>query len=237
MLSQESYIEKVLKSFGMEDSKPITTPLAPQFQLKSLTKAEPLEQAVRMEEIPYASIVGSLMYAMVVSRFMSKPGMDHWKAVKWILKYLRGESKTSLTFVKSSVCLIKGFSDSDYSADLDRRRSVTGYVFKVWGNTVSWISNLQSVVALSTIEAEYMAFSTATKEAVWLKAICEELGLQTGSVKMHFDSQSALDLAKNRVFQERTKHVANKYHFIRDIFAQDDIIVHKITQERIELIS
>src|SRR5690606_1419300 len=122
-----------------------------------------------MESVPYASAVGSLMYAMigsrpdlahavgVVSRFMSKPGMDHWLAIKWILKYLRGESKTSLTFVKSSVCSIEGFSDSDYSADLDRRRSVTGYVFKVWGNTVSWRSNLQSVVALSTTEAEYMA--------------------------------------------------------------------------------
>ena len=69
-----------------------------------------------------------------------------------------------------------------------RRRSVTGYVFKVWGNTVSWRSNLQSVIALSTTEAEYMALSTATKEAIWLKAICEELGLQTGSVKMHYDS-------------------------------------------------
>ena len=193
-----------------------------------------------MEEIPYASAVGSLMYAMigsrpdlahavgVVSRFMSKPGMDHWQAVKWILKYLHGESKISLTFVKSSVCSIEGFSDSNYSTDLDRRRSVTGYVFKVWGNTVSWRSNLQSVVALSTTEAEYMELSTATKEAIWLKAICEELGLQTGSVKMHCDTQSALALAKNRVFHERTKHVANKYRFICDIVAQGDIILHKI---------
>ena len=92
-------------------------------------------------------------------------------------------------------------------------------MFKVWGNTISQRSNLQSVVALSTTEAEYMALSIATKEAVWLKAICEELGLQTCSVKMHCDSQSALALAKNIVFHEKTKHVANKYHFIRDIVA------------------
>lgn len=133
MLSQEAYIEKVIKSFGMEDSKPITTPLAPQFKLKSLTKADALEQAAKCERVPYTNVVGSLMYAMigsqpdlahtvgVVSRFMSKPGMDHWQAIKWILKYLRGESRTSLTFVKISVCSIEGSSDSDYSADLDRR--------------------------------------------------------------------------------------------------------------------
>ena len=121
MLSQEAYIKRVLRSFGMENSKPVTTPLAPQFKLKSLTKVEALEEAARMEGIPYAGAVGSLMYAMigsrpdlahtvgVVSRFISKPGMDHWQAVKWILKYLRGESKTSSTFVKSSVCQLKGF--------------------------------------------------------------------------------------------------------------------------------
>ena len=141
---------------------------------------------------------------------------------------MRGESKLSLTFVKSSVCSIEGFSDSDYSADLDIRRSVTGDMFKFWGNTVSWRSNLQSVVALSTTGAEYMALSTATKEAVWLKAICEELGQQTDNVKMHCDSQNALAVAKNKVFHERTKHVANKYHFICDIVAQGDIILHKI---------
>ena len=90
VLSQEAYIEKVIKSFGMEDSKPVTTPLAPQFKLKSLTKAYALEQSAKVEGIPYATAVVSLMYAMigsqpnlahavgVVSRFMSKPEMDHW---------------------------------------------------------------------------------------------------------------------------------------------------------------
>lgn len=84
------------------------------------------------DELGFFGSRADLAHAVgVVSRFMSKPGMDHWQAVKLILKYLRGESKISLTFVKSSVCSIEGFSDSDYSADLDRRRSVTGYVFKV----------------------------------------------------------------------------------------------------------
>lgn len=108
VLSQEAYIEKVLKSFGMQDAKPVTTSLAPQFKLKSQTKEDALAGAAKMEGIPYASAVGSLMYAMigsrpdlahavgVVSRFMSKPSVEHWLGVKWILRYLHGESKTSL---------------------------------------------------------------------------------------------------------------------------------------------
>uniref|UniRef100_A0A1J3IYK5 Retrovirus-related Pol polyprotein from transposon TNT 1-94 n=1 Tax=Noccaea caerulescens TaxID=107243 RepID=A0A1J3IYK5_NOCCA len=239
-LSQESYIEKVLKTFGMTEAKPTTTPLATHFRLKSLTKDERKEEAVHMEDTPYASAVGSLMYAMigsrpdiayavgVISRFMSNPGRDHWTAVKWVLRYLRGSSKASLTFTKDKSFSIDGFCDSDYATDLDRRRSVTGFIFQVWGNTVSWRSNLQSVVALSTTEAEYMALSIAVKEAIWLKGLCSELGFDAGAVKIHCDSQSALALAKNSVYHERTKHIATKYHFIRDIVADGIVELFKI---------
>ncbi|XP_024006146.1 uncharacterized protein LOC112082836 [Eutrema salsugineum] len=174
-----------------------------------------------------------LAYAVgVLSRFMSKPGQEHWADVKWVLIYLRGASKVNLTFVKGSSFSVEGYCDSDYATDLDRRRSVTGYVFKVWGNTVCWRSNLQSVVALSTTEAEYMALSSAVKEAIWLKGICDELGFSQGSVKIHCDSQSALALAKNSVYHERTKHVATKYHHIRDIVAQGDVTLFKIHTSR-----
>ena len=73
-----------------------------------------------------------------------------------------------------------------------------------------------------------MALSTATKEAIWMKGIYEELGFDSGKVKMHYDSQSALALAKNAVYHEKTKHVATEYNFIRDIIAQGTIILYKI---------
>uniref|UniRef100_A0A1J3I7B7 Retrovirus-related Pol polyprotein from transposon TNT 1-94 n=2 Tax=Noccaea caerulescens TaxID=107243 RepID=A0A1J3I7B7_NOCCA len=243
-LSQENYIEKVLKAFGMTEAKPTITPLATHFRLKSLTKDERKEEAIHMEGTPYASAVGSLMYAMigsrpdlafavgVISRFMSNPGRDHWTAVKWVLRYLRGASQDCLTFTKNKDFSIEGFCDSDYATDLDKRRSVTGFIFKVWGNTVSWRSNLQSVVALSTTEAEYMALSSAVKEAIWLKSLCEELGFGAGAVKIHCDSQSALALAKNSVHHERTKHIATKYHFIRDIVADGTVKLFKIHTSR-----
>ena len=125
------------------------------------------------------AMVGSrpdLAYAVgVVCRFMSKPGVSHWLAVKWIMKYVRGALKLNLTFTKNEDFMIRGYCDSDYASDLDRSRSITGYVFTVGGNTVSWRSSLQKVVALSTTEAEYMALSDSVREGLWLKGICEEM--------------------------------------------------------------
>lgn len=240
ILSQENYLEKVLRNFKMGEARPVVTPTASHVKLRSLFKEEKLEEATFMENIPYSSAVGSLMYAMVrsrpdlgyavglVCRFMSSPGRDHWAAVKWILRYLKGTLKTRSTFKKHSEFGIEGFSDSDYSADLDKRRSVTGYTFKVWGNTVCWKSNLQSVVALSTTEAEYMALSEAAKEALWLKGLCAELGLGDKSVLLHCDSQIALALAKNDVHHEKTKHVDTKFHHIRDTVSKGQITLAKI---------
>src|SRR5690606_33077814 len=130
-----------------------------------------------------------LMYAMVgsrpdlayavglVCRFMSKPGTEHWLAVKWIMRYVKGALKVHLTFTRNEDFKIRGYCDSDYASDLDKSRSITGYVLTVGGNSVSWRSSLQKVVALSTTEAEYMALSDSIKEGLWLKGIWEELKL------------------------------------------------------------
>ncbi|XP_048620129.1 secreted RxLR effector protein 161-like [Brassica napus] len=187
-----------------------------------------------MDKIPYASAVGSLMYAMVgsrpdlafavglVSRFMSKTSREHWETVKWMMRYLQGAKDVCLIFTKAWHFDIEGFSDSD------KRRSVTGYVFKVVGNTISWRSCLQHVVALSTTEAEYMALSEATKEGLWLREFCGELSFNSEFFKLHCDAQSAIFLAKNSVHHDRTKHVASKIHFIRDIIDFGMVKVLKI---------
>ena len=239
-LTQNRYIGQVLKTFGMEFCKPVITPTNSQFKLKSLTDKEWLIEMKVMDSVPYASAVGSLMYAMVgsrpdlafavglVSRFMSKPSREHWEAVKWILRYLQGAKDVCLTFKRAGSFDVEGFCDSDYSTDLDKRRSVTGYVFKVGGNTVSWRSTLQHVVALSTTEAEYMALSEATKEGLWLREFCDELGFDSEFFNLHCDSQSAICLAKNPVHHDRTKHIARKIHFIRDIIEMGLVKVLKI---------
>ena len=114
-----------------------------------------------MCKFPYASAVGSLMYTMVCTRpdishavgvvrkYMNNPGKEHWMAVKWILKYLRATTNQALFFGGSNIAL-KGYVDAYMAGDRDNRRSTTGYVFTVGGTTVSWVSKIQSVVALST---------------------------------------------------------------------------------------
>ena len=137
-----------------------------------------------MSRVPYASAVGSLMYEMVctrpdiahamgvLSRFMSTPGKEHWTVVKWVFRYLRGTSDYGLCYQGrlglDRVLDICGFVDADWVTDLDQRRSTSGYMFNLFGGVFSWMSKKQSVVALSTTEAEYMAATHAGKEAVWL---------------------------------------------------------------------
>ena len=198
-LSQSEYIKKVLKRFNMQDAKPVNTPLASHFRLTKEMCPKAQEEVDKMSNILYSSVVGSLMYAMVCtrpdiahavgvfSRYMSNPGMEHWSAVKWILRYLRGTTTNALCFIGSSSTL-SGFVDSDLAGDVDTRRSTTGYVFTVGGTAVSWISRLQKVNALSTTEAEYVAAMEASKEMIWLQCFLEELGQKKEDLPLYSDS-------------------------------------------------
>ena len=167
----------------------------------------------------------------LLSRYMSNPGRDHWEALKWILRYLKGTTDFGLIYQKkqTTIGLVEGYVDSDYAKDLDERRSITGYLFTGCGCVVSWKSTLQNIVALSTTKVEYVAAAEATKEALWLKGLVSELGMNQKSVTVFCDSQSALCLTKNQGFHERTKHIDVRFHFIRDIAEQGLVNVSKIS--------
>lgn len=142
-LSQERYIEKVLERFNMSKAKPVGTPLANHFKLSSKQSPASEKEKIEMKNVPYASAVGSLMYAMVctrpdiayaagvVSRFLSNPGKDHWAAVKWILRYLRGTSKMCLCFGNGKP-LLEGYTDADMAGDVDSRKSTSGYLINLY---------------------------------------------------------------------------------------------------------
>ncbi|KAH9734322.1 hypothetical protein KPL71_017332 [Citrus sinensis] len=189
-LTQESYLKKVLERFGMDDkTKLVCTPLAPHFKLSSSSCPRSQEECDYMVRVPYASAVGSLMYAMVctrldisqavsmVSRYMHNPGKNQWLAVKWILRYLYETVDVGLLFKKDCGQQCVGYCDSDFVGDLDKRRSTTGYVFTLGGGPVSWRSILQSTIALSTTEAEHMTATEAVKKAIWLKGLLGDLGV------------------------------------------------------------
>uniref|UniRef100_A0A2N9EER7 CCHC-type domain-containing protein n=1 Tax=Fagus sylvatica TaxID=28930 RepID=A0A2N9EER7_FAGSY len=210
-LSQKNYIRKVLEKFSMLDAKPVSTPLANHFRLSGSQCPKNEEEIENMSKVPYASAVGCLMYAMVctrpdlahavstVSRYMANPGREHWNAVKWIFRYLKGTAEHGILFSRQlGTNSVVGYVDADYAGEVDDKRSTTGYVFTLSGGPICWKSTLQSIVAMSTTEAEYMAVAEAAKEALWLKGLVKELGLNQGGVHMHCDSQSAIYLAKNQ---------------------------------------
>ncbi|KAE8711146.1 putative ribonuclease H protein [Hibiscus syriacus] len=183
------------------------------------------KEAEDMAKVSYSNDVGCLMYAMVcthfdlahdvsqVCKYMSKPGKQHWKAVKWIFRYLKGTVGHGIIFCSQrDNPLVVGYVDSDYAGDLDNRRSTTGYVFTLGGGPICWKSTVQSVVALSTTEAEYMAAAEAAKEALWLTGLVKELGVQQGGVQLLCDNQSTIHLAKNQVYRARTKHIDVRFH-------------------------
>jgi hypothetical protein len=201
-----------------------------------------VEEREYMTHVPYASAVGSLMYAMVctrpdishavsmVSRYMHDPGRGHWDAVKWILRYIKGTVDVGLVYERDhrgkQECT--GYVDSDYAGDLDKRRSTTGYVFTLSQAPISWRCTLQSTVALSTTEAEYMAMTEAMKEAIWLQGLLDDLGVEQDFLQVRCDSMSAIYLAKNQVYHARTKHIDVRYHFVRDVLDDGDILLVKI---------
>ncbi|GJW01215.1 retrovirus-related pol polyprotein from transposon TNT 1-94 [Tanacetum coccineum] len=238
-LSQKSYVKKILQRFNMQDCKPISTPFPTDVKLSSKMSPSSEKERMEMSRVPYASAVGSLMFAMictrpdiahavgVVSRYMAEPGREHWEAVKRILRYVKGTSDVALCFGDSDLT-ITGYVDSDYAGDLDGSKSTTGYVFTLSGGTVSWVSKLQSVVAMSTTEAEYVAAAQASKEAVWLKMLLEELGYKQEKITLFCDNQSALYLARNPAFHSKTKHIRVQYHFVREKVEEGTMDMWKI---------
>lgn len=140
-----------------------------------------------MSPIPYASAVGSLMFAMictrpdiaqavgVISRHMANPSGHHGKIVKRILRYIRGTSNVALCYGGLEFT-IKGYVDSNFTRDLDKRKSTISYVFTLAGGAASWVSKMQTVVTLSTTKAEYTAATKACKEVIWIQRLLEELG-------------------------------------------------------------
>ncbi|XP_048604674.1 secreted RxLR effector protein 161-like [Brassica napus] len=224
----------------MSKSKSVYTPLAKHFKLSAEQTPKSAEELKDMAEVPYASAVGCLMYAMVcsrpdlaqavnqVSKYTSNPGRKHWETVKWILRYLRGTSDYGLMFGGEVQDSVIGFVDSYYGGELDNSRSTTGYVFTLAGAPICWRSVQQPIVAMSTTEAEYMTLGEAAKEVVWVQGLVSKLGVDQEGVQLHYDSQSALCLAKNQVYHGRTKHIRIRFHKIRELATSGEVLLEKV---------
>ena len=248
-LSQAEYVRAILERFGMQDCKPAASPMSTGVKL---LKAESCEGSAEgsshdsMADIPYASAVGALMYAALATRpdiayavtalcqFMSAPDISHWHAAKRVFRYLQGTQHHELVYGwnggKNQP--LYGYSDSDWGNDVNDRRSFTGWVFLLHDGAVSWQSCKQPTVALSSVEAEYMAATQATREAVWWRAFLTELGLPpTAATTIYKDSQGAIALGKNPEHHKRTKHIDIQHHYVREQVAAGTVVSHYISTD------
>ena len=232
-ISQPNYVETVLAKFGMSLCKPVATPMDVNVHFDKLR-----EEDEKFDIQTYQKAIGSLTYLStstrpdiaasvgILSQFMSNPGTVHWVGVKRIFRYLKGTCDHGLKFVGDVKDELVGFSDSDWAGDLVTRRSTSGYVYQFGQSTLSWCSRRQKTVAKSSTEAEYVALSIATQEAIWLRRLFADIGVvMKSATKLYEDNQGAIDLSKNPKHHNRTKHIDVSYHFTRERIASKEIDV------------
>ena len=156
---------------------------------------------------------------ILLARFASNPSLEHKNAVNNVFNYLSKTIDLGIIYTKDdNINYISGYCDADYAGDLSSAKSTSGYLFYLAKGPITWKSKLQTIIAQSTTEAEYIAINIAAKEAVYIRALLEELGLyKQNKLPLYTDNNGALLLANNPLFHERTKHIAVKYHYIRDL--------------------
>lgn len=221
-LEQKKFITEVLDRFAMSECKTVKTPI------EVALKISHDKEAVIRSDYPYRQVIGCLLYIAqgtrpdiafavnTLSRYSNEPKTEHVTAVKRILRYLQGTKDLKLTYTKDGNASIVGYCDADWASDVLDRKSCTGYLFMLQGGAISWSSRKQQTVALSTAEAEYMAMSSATQEALWLRQLSEELGHQLSEPLIIFsDSQSAIKLSTSDCYLPRTKHIDIRHHFLK----------------------
>lgn len=234
-IKQTCYIKDLLKRFNMNDCKPVSTPGDSNVKLAA-AKESP------NKSIPYQEAVGALLYLSIISRpdithQVSKASQynacyneTHWIAIKRILRYLKGTMHVGIkySFDPCRFDLI-GYCDADYAADIDTRKSTSGFIVTLGSSPVSWASRLQRTVAQSTTEAEYIAIADCTKDILWFITLLKEINIKVPCpIPIYSDNQGAILLTRNTVYHRRTKHIDVRYHFIRDHQEKGNIIIQYV---------
>jgi hypothetical protein len=240
-LSQRQYTLNLLERYSHSGCSTVSTPMEPGCHLTADQAPSTPEDKEYMSKIPYIHAVGSLLYLSVstrpdiafvvgvLARFNSNPGIAHWKAVKHVFRYLKGTLDYKLTYSpvsNHSNELFTTYSDADHGGDKNTGRSTSAYVVKMGTGAISWRSKLQSMVTLSTTEAEYIAAVGAGMEILWLRNLFSELGYELkSSSTLYIDNQSAVAVAKNPEHHGRIKHLDLRYYWLREVVDSGQISV------------
>jgi hypothetical protein len=220
----------MLSEFGFSDCKGIDTPIIqPKLQIKS----EKLDS-----QIPYMEAVGSLNYLATctrpdisyavnrASRSMQAPTSEDWVNIKRIFRYLKKTKDFGITYKKGGPNNSPvGYSDASYAPEATDRKSTSGYVFIMNGGAISWKSKRQPIISLSSMEAEYIAITTAAKEGIWIRKLEKDIKGKSDPIKIFEDNQSCIKTAENIIHNDRSKHIDVRYHWIREKVSNQDIML------------
>ena len=165
-----------------------------------------------------------ICYAVTkLSQFAANPSQDHLDRAHSICCYLVGTKNFALVYDGDSQKGIYAYTDSDWAADKIKCRSITGYFFEIANGIFSWHTHAQKTVALSSTEAEYMAMSDCSRQAMWIKSLLSELGLTLSAIPIYGDNQGSIFIGSNPVQERRTKHIDICYHYIRQCIEDKNI--------------
>src|SRR6266481_391516 len=236
MMEQSSYALSIVKSLGFADCTERATPMAVDWTCEDSPLIEP-------GRVPYREAVGKLMYLAnvtrpdishavgIASRALDRPTVEHWELIKRICRYLKKTHGLGLLYRTDGDDSLKLYSDADYGADRETRRSTSGIVGIYRGAAVLWKSKRQPTVSLSTTEAEYVAGALACCEGLWAYQLLMTLGSDTEIPLIFIDNTSAIRLAKNPELNQRTKHIDIKHHFLREKVQAGQVRVEYLSTE------
>ncbi|GJT82518.1 ribonuclease H-like domain, reverse transcriptase, RNA-dependent DNA polymerase [Tanacetum coccineum] len=236
-IKQSAYASKILKEAGMIDCNETLIPMDPGTRLTKIT------EGTMVNSTEYRSLIGCLRYLLhtrpdlsysvgLLSRFMQEPREQHMKAIRQVLRYVQGTKDHGITYKHNGGNKIHGYSDSSYGVNTQEGKGTTGIIFYYGESPISWSTQKQATVALSSCESEFIAATAAATQALWLKRLLSKLThSQEEKVIIQVDNKSAIALMKNPVFHGRSKHIDTKYHFIRECVKKEDIQVESVSGE------
>jgi uncharacterized protein YuzE len=226
-IHQAAYIRDLLDKFKMTNAKEADTPALVN------NSNDTSEYTFGQLEV-YQSLVGSLLYISTKTRpdiafavheiaiKMSNPSHNDWIAAKRVLRYLKGTQDVGLTYMVNGTGKLEGYADASFAPKKSDRKSIGGYTYLLNGAAISWKSKKQSIIALSSCEAELIALTEAVKEGLWLSKLVQIFEGEQ-QLTIYEDNQPTIQIIENSIFSNRTKHIQVRHQFVRDMVERKEL--------------
>ena len=234
-ISQQTYIDSLVKCFKLSNMNPVSMPMEPGTILSIDQSPSTPCLVAEMQNVPYKEIIGSFAWAAlgshpdisfptsILSQFLQNPGCTHWEAAKCVICYLKGTHEFVLQLTDPKEGIV-AYVDTDWGLQ-PHHHSISGHVVSLGGMPIAWESHKQNIVALSPTEAEYVAMTNALKDIMWLCNLLSEICMPvTLPTPLMCNNQGTIMLTMNNKFHPHMKHIDIHYHFIRLAVDKDKVI-------------